>query len=646
MDYSSSGIRNRLADFLKGVPPFSYLERENLDELVDLIRIRYFAKGEIVYSEGKPNTGFMYVVEKGLVSIRFQDSGSEEVADICDEGDIFGVDALFGDRPYATFAVAVEESMILLVPWNDFRPIVESKPEVSLFFAAGFASAGRERKRDHEAGLRLNEVSSDRLTALREEDSLTLDLDRPIIACSPGTTIREAARIMTAENVGSIIVQDGEGRPLGILTDTDFRKRIVTGEVSIDSSVDEIMSSPVETVEKDLPVSAVIIRMINRNIRHLCITEDGSVHSRVLGVISEHDVLLLHGNNPAVLVKEIRQARSGEKLAKIRKRADNLIFHYLYQGISVSFIAGINTEINDAIIRRSIDLILSDLEEEGQTPPVSFCWLSLGSEGRKEQLLPTDQDNAILYEDPPRENREMARKFFLRLGKSVTEILSTCGFDYCPSDMMASNPKWCLPLSEWKETFRKWITVPEPKAVMHTTIFFDFRSTYGNGSLAETLTDAVFEMIQSEKLFIPYLAKNALLNPPPLSFFRGFIVERGGEHKNQFDVKLRAMMPIADAARVLSLSLGIRDAYSTTERLRKIGQKDPGLQKITAEASVAYEIIMRYRAKSGIEHGDSGRFLEPEKIDKIERQTLRNSFQVISEFQTVLRMRFQLDFLG
>ncbi len=646
LDHSSSGIRTRLVEFLNGVPPFSYLGREDLFILAERVRIRFFGKGEIVYTEDGSHTGFLYVVERGLISIRMHDSGSEEVVDICDEGDVFGVDALLADRPYATSAVAVEDSMVLLVPWNDFRPILESSPKVSLFFAAGFASVGREKNRDHEAGLRLSEAGSDRMTALREEDALVLDLERPIIACTPGTTIREAARIMTAENVGSIIVRDDNERPLGILTDTDFRKRIVTGEVDIDSPVDDIMSSPVETVQRDLPVSSVIIRMMNRNIRHLCITEDGSIHSRVLGVVSEHDVLLLHGNNPAVLVKEIRQAKSGERLARIRKRADDLIFHYLDQGISVSFIAEINTEINDALIRRAIDLVLLERKAEGLEPPVPFCWLSLGSEGRKEQMLPTDQDNAILYDNPPDAKQEEAREFFLSLGKAVTENLATCGFTRCPSDMMASNPKWCLPLSQWEKTFHQWIAVPEPKALMHATIFFDFRPTYGEVSLAEKLTDSIYQMIQTEKLFLPYLAKNALLNPPPLSFFRGFILERGGEHKNQFDVKLRAMMPIADAARVLSLSFEIRDAYSTPERLRKIGQKDAGLATIATEASFAYEVMMRYRAKSGIEHGDSGRFLEPRKIGKIERQILRNSFQVINEFQTVLRMRFQLDYLG
>ncbi len=646
MDYSSSGIRNRLADFLSRVPPFSYLSHDDLVEFAGKIRIRYFAKGEIVYSENESHSGFMNVVEKGSITIHLNESGSEEVVDICDEGDVFGMDALFSDRPYATTATAGEDSMILLIPWSDFRPFLESQPEISLFFAAGFSGLGRDKRRDHEAGLRLSEVGSDRLTALREEDSLILDLDHSVVASHPGMSIREAAQIMTAENVGSIIIQDDQGRPLGIITDTDFRKKIVTGLVSIESTVDDIMNSPVETIQRDLPVSAVIIRMMNRNIRHLCITEDGSPNTRTIGVVSEHDVLLLHGNNPAVLVKETRQARNEEKLAKIRKRADDLIFHYLDQGISISFIAEINTEINDSVIRRAIDLGIAQLAENHREIPVPFCWLSLGSEGRKEQLLPTDQDNAILYADPPEEKREEAREYFLRLGEIVTNILIACGFVACPSDIMASNPKWCLPLSGWIDTFHQWISVPEPMALMHSTIFFDFRPTYGEESLAKTLADAIHEMIQSERLFIPFLAKNALLNPPPLSFFRGFIVERGGEHKNQFDVKLRAMMPIADAARVLSFSLGIKDAHSTTERLRSIGQKEPNLESITAEVAFAYELMMRYRARSGIEHGDSGRFLEPEKIGKIERQTLRNSFQIINDFQTVLRLRFQLDYLG
>lgn len=643
MDLSSPGIRSRISDFLRNYPPFSFIKTELLDALSGQVRVRYLATGETVYNEGDSNHGVLYIVEKGSIRI----ASGQNIIDVCDEGDVFGADAVMALREYSTGAIADEDSMVMLLPWDAFAPIMENNPRVALFFAAGFAGAGKIRKRDSSAEKILVTETRDRLAALKEEDAMTFDLQKEVYGCSRNTPIREAAELMTRENVGSILIKGESGNPEGIVTDTDFRKKIATGKISIEEPVESIMSSPVYTIPADMPVATIILHMMNRGIHHLCVTEDGSVNSKAIGIVSEHDVLLLHGNNPAVLVKEIRQSRNTERLVSIRQRGDDLIRHYLDQGISMSFITSINAEISDALIHRAINLSVEKLEaEEGLKAPVDWVWLSLGSEGRREQILPTDQDNALLFADPEPEKLEETRNYFLKLGAAVTGILEAAGFEKCPSDMMASNPRWCLSLNEWVNTFAQWIQVPEPKSLMHSTIFFDFRPIHGQESLATELRNQIEELMKREKLFLPYLARNALLNPPPLSFFRGFIMERSGEHRNRFDIKLRAMMPIADAARVLMLDLGIRNAYSTVERLKQIGIVDHTLKEITEEAADAYEIMMRFRARSGFQNKDSGRYLEPEAIGKIDRQTLRNSFHAISEFQTVLRMRYNLDYLG
>jgi CBS domain-containing protein len=276
---------------------------------------------------------------------------------------------------------------------------------------------------------------------------------------------------------------------------------------------------------------------------------------------------------------------------------------------------------------------------------VAFCWLSLGSEGREEQLLRTDQDNALLYADVPEAESANVKQYFLQLAQHVNDTLHACGFVYCPADMMARNPNWCLSLSEWQQQFKRWIQTPDEKAVLYSTIFFDYRPVYGDYSLAEALTTSIYQHLQVEGLFLPILAKNALTNPAPLSFFRSFVVERSGEHKNEFDIKSRAMMPLADAARVLSLHHKLSGLNSTIKRYKKLALLEPNNAALFEEAAMAYEILMRFRATDGFKHQDSGRFIQPEALNKIERLSLKSAFKPIEDLQALLKTRFQLSYL-
>ena len=277
-------------------------------------------------------------------------------------------------------------------------------------------------------------------------------------------------------------------------------------------------------------------------------------------------------------------------------------------------------------------------------PPVPFCWLALGSEGREEQLLRTDQDNAILYADPG-EDDGAAERFFLELGRLVVDILVEAGFKRCPGDVMASNPKWNQPLAAWKRCFSQWIREPENIAVMHTNIFFDFRPVYGENALAAELKGHIFESITVDRSFLSFFALNATRNPPPLSFFRNMIVERSGEHRDAFDIKARAMMPLADAARVLVYDLGIDIYGSTAERWQRIGETHEHLARLAGEAGMAYEILMRIRALEGLSRGTSGRYVHIKELNKLERQTLRNTFSVVKDVQLMLTSRYRTDFL-
>ncbi|MEL7161665.1 MAG: DUF294 nucleotidyltransferase-like domain-containing protein, partial [Bacteroidota bacterium] len=404
---------------------------------------------------------------------------------------------------------------------------------------------------------------------------------------------------------------------------------------------------PVICEKPDSSLADVQINMVSNGINHLVLTEDGTNQSRVVGVVSKHDVLVLQGNNPAVLVREIGRTKSSAYLRTLRERAEGLLEIYLAREVSISFITTIMTRINDEIIRKCIKLGLARMQSDGRgNPPALFDWLALGSQGRGEQLLRTDQDNALIFEDVPENRYNEVKDYFLQLADYVTESINDVGFAYCPGDMMASNPAWCLPVSKWKEQFSHWMHENTAESMLHTSIFFDYRGVWGDGSLPTKLTEHVFaELRGSSTRFLAALALAALDNPSPLTFFRNFVVERSGENKDQFDLKARAMRSLTDAARVLVLAARRGNVNNTFRRYELLAELEPQNAELYRAAAEAYEVLIRLRATIGLRRGDSGRYLKPSELSRVQRLLLRNSFEPVKEIQSLLEVRFQLNFL-
>lgn len=650
----SNIITTRIADFLQKYPPFSYLQKKEVSKVAETIEVQFFGENELIFEEGKNTLPFVYVLHKGLVDIVVNIEGTAQLIDRCDDGDIFGVRAVLNDKPYLGTAVAAEDSLLYAIPKVVFLQLLAENAKVALFFASGFASGMPVVREDEEQKAKIGEEEDAKgknlyfferepsLQFMSQEDILIVNPIEDVLTCSPNTDIQTAAQQMKKERVGSIIVVNDEKHPIGIVTETDFARKVIAENLDIQTPIEAIKSHPVHTIAPYSTVSEYVIQMIKHKVRHLVVTEDGSAETPIVGIVSEHDILLMHGNDPAILVKRMLRARNVEKLAKIRDRAEQLIVNYLKQEVSIDFITDIMTEINDALIRRAIELALQRLEKEGvERPSLQFCWLSLGSEGRGEQLLRTDQDNAIVYENPSEEWKERAEDYFLKLGEYVVETLHACGFALCKGEIMASNPKWNQPLKAWKKHFADWVGIPEPMALMHSSIFFDLRGTYGDMTLVDELQTFILEQIEEGRgRFLNFLALNTLRNPPPLSFFKNFIVERSGENKDLFDIKLRSMMPLTDAARLLTLAEKQTDVNNTFKRFERLKTLIPEHAELFDEAAMAYELFIRHRALNGFKYGNSGRFINPEDLNKIERQTLRTAFKTVESVQLYVKNRF------
>ena len=646
----SNVIVNRVVDFLKKFPPFSFLSPELLTQVAKQVDLIYFEKDEFLFQKGEPAKNYFFVVREGAIKLTDFIDGKEQTMGFCDEGDVFGVLALLGKRPYILNAKANENSLIIAVPVAVFDKILKENSQVSLYFASGFASGQVVIRSDLSETQKVRSL----LGKSAQQDGLLLfpgqasiNYSQPVVQCQLGDTISRAVAKMSEAKVGSIVIVNKDNCPQGIITDKDLRNRLIAKGLPYTTLVEEIMSQPVVTAKKDLEFSQIYLNMVKNRLHHLVFTEDGTDQSGMVGIISDHDVLLSQGNSPAVLIKALQDSEDVHEIAKLRNQAEGMLIYFLENELAIDFIAGIITEINDTIIQRAIHIAKS--RHSAQFPEVCdtpFCFLGLGSEGRGEQLLRTDLDNAIVYEDVPDYLQEKARGFMHLLARDVMDILFACGFHSCPAEMMANNPKWCQPISQWKDYFSQWIRKSDQPSLLMASIFFDFRAVAGKVALAEELTIHVYEEISKGKIFLNFFAKNALLNPPPLGFFRNFIIEKSGEHAEKFDIKLRAMMPLADAARVLILNHQVVGINNTFKRYEKLAELEPNQAALFKDAGKAYEIFMRFRALEGLSSSSSGRFIQPDSLGKLQRQLLKNAFFPIDEIQKILRVRFQLDYFG
>lgn len=636
---NANPIADRISSFLKEFTPFSFFEPEVLQSITKASKVRHAQAEEIIFEEESKPQNCFFVVYKGSVKVELRKEN--RLIDWAEAGDCFGVRAMLSGQPYLLTATCAEESLLLEIPIALFKACMEKNAQVLGFYAAGLAS-GTLLMRNQMA--EVANASQDSFSALEINQKAPISA-KGVFYIASTATLQEAAKVMVEKNIGSLIISDNGTQADGIITDKDLRKALAFHERPALKKVAEIMSRPVLTIPPDLMWFEVYLKMMKFKIRHLVITDNGKIDGKMIGLISEHDLVQARSDSPIGIIKRMQTSEKMADLATLRDKVDKMIEEYLAQEVGVPQLSHLITTFNDELVQRIIVLAEAELKTEGYTSPkVSFCWLSLGSEARKEQFARTDQDNALVFEDS--EDDEIHKKYFLALARKVNEYLEKCGFERCPAFVMASNPDYCLPFRLWKQQFAQWISVPEPKAVMNATIFFDFRAIYGNTNLANELQDYLHEEIRSKKRFLTYLGFNALQNPPALGFFKGLNVETEGAHKDQFDLKARALMPLADSARLLVLSEGIKNLQSTLERYEALSQNDSTNAALYKDAAKAYEILLKFRAKSAFLNKNSGRFLTKAQMSHLDRSILKKAFQPIAEIQKLIEVRFQTNYLG
>ncbi len=631
-------IYEEVKEFLKKVPPFQFLEEETLYSIIPYLQLDFYPKDTVILKEGGESSNFLYLIKKGAVKITLEgEKGEEILVDIRGEGETFGLWSLLEGRQQTTIR-ALEDTLCYLLPKEKVLELLDQKGLFSEFFLKKHISKYLDRLVKERLPRKGLDTGFERaFYSTRIEDIAS----RKVFTVPAEATIQEAAALMAQERIGSLIVTEGE-RPVGIVTDRDLREKVVASGRLISEPVKSIMNAPLITIEADHLVFEAVALMVKNRIHHLPVVKDG----RLCGMLTNHDLLLLQGISPLTIAQEIQKQDTIEGLSKIPSKIISFLGLLLKEDVPIPSLLHVIVEMNDSIVARILDLVLKDLGP----PPVPFCWIAYGSEGRREQTFTTDQDNGLVYQDPATpEETVTCENYFRTLAKKTVEALVQCGFARCPGNYMASNPRWCQPLKVWKDYFRRWINTPTPEAILQSVILFDFRGLYGEISLAQELKDFLLKEVRGKDIFLLHMAKLTVQFKPPLGFFRTFVVEKSGEHKDELNLKYRGLAPIVNIARLWALETPIAET-STLERLERLKEIHPLAKEYGPELMEAFEFLMSLRLHHQYEQVQRGEkpdnYINPKHLTQLERKFFKEVCSLISKVQDRIENKYMLGRLG
>lgn len=623
--------------FFTAHAPFDRMEAAHILWMVERMQLAYYPAGEIILAPNSTPAERFLVIKQGRVH------GEQTIANASEtdtwlelaEGECFPLGALLARRPIASIYRAGSDVFCFELAAADFQQLVGLSVPFSDFCTRRIANLLEHSKQIIQAQYTQSGA---------EQQSLSSPLSAIIrgvpVTCAPDTPVREVLTQMHELRIGSMVAVDATGRPLGILTLPDVLERIALPQIDLATPVIQLMTLQLTTLPPQALAYEAALFMAKFGFRHLLVVE----HEKLLGLVSEKDLFTLQRVGFRQIGSAIRHAHTLDALqhaaADIRSMAHNM----MAQGVAAEQLTQFISTFNDQLTARIVEL---EFAASGLSTAVSnghLCWIALGSEGRFEQTLSTDQDNALIFTLADGQTPDTVRSQLLPIAKRINDALAQCGFPLCKGKIMASNPLWCLSLEEWKRTFASWINNGTPESLLHSSIFFDFRALFGAAELAEELRDWLTRVAADNSRFLHQLSENALRNRPPLGLVRDFVVGK----ENKLDLKLNGITPFVDAARIFSLSAGVTHT-STLERLRGCAEKML-IHRSEIEAWVdAFLFIqvlrMRHHDQSkaaGLCDDALNNLIDPENLHELDRRILKEAFRQARKLQARLALVFHL----
>jgi CBS domain-containing protein len=614
-----------IRDHLGRHPPFDQLPDDWLDRVASEVEVGYFKAGDNLLAFGDEVQDLGYI-RSGAVEMFRRDG---ELYNRLGEGELFGHMALMTTGRTRFPVKAQEDTLVYFIPAATFHELFD---QVEAF--ADFVEV-EDRTRLRQAAAA--SVGGNPLLTTRVDHLVSLD---PVVI-SDSARVQQAAELMTRENISSVIVVDGEpgesvmaGDMVGVLTDSDLRRRVVAEAMSFEVPVSEVMSTGVITIERDQFLFEALMVMLRDKVHHLPVLDRG----RLIGLVDLSDIAGHESQSSLFVVRNILYRNSIEGLESLVGDVQACFVRLVREDANSHMIGSAMAGIGRAFKQRLLELG----EEALGPPPVPYCYLALGSMARDEQLIVTDQDNAMVLDeafDPDQHDG-----YFLELARFVSDGLAKLGYTYCKGDVMATNRQWRQPLSVWKQKFTDWIERPEPETLLHSSIFFDLDGVHGNTGFASTLQSFIAGKASQSPHFLGCLARNAQNRTPPLGFFRDFVLEKGGRHENSINLKRRGSGPMVDVIRVHALAAGstAQNSFRRLDDIRAAGFLTASMADDLRDALEFISVVRARHQAAAIEAGTTpNNNIDPETLSNLERRSLKDAFKVLANAQKFLKFRYR-----
>jgi len=624
-------------DFLGNKFPFSELDRQALMKFAQKATIDFFPKGTLILRQGESAVTHFYLIQRGGVrSYRLNNLGHMILKDFRGEGEHFGALSIIQNTKANFNVETLDDTFCFLFDKKDFLNLIESNQKVKRHY---LSTMSEKMVQPVYSELRQQKISPRAEGALFLFNAKVGEISKgKLFTASLNTSVQQISRMMSDKRIGSVLLTNEKDEIVGIVTDKDIRGKVVARGLDYRTKASEIMASPVQTIPGHAVCFDALLAMIKNRIHHLAIEEDG----KIMKMLTTHDIMVAQGSSPYFLFREIQAQRQISGLYELSRKIPMIVRPLIEEGAKACNVTRMVSVLNDHVLGRLLKL----LEDEIGSPPLPFSWLLFGSEGRQEQIFKSSQVNGIVYENSPDESTgEEAAQYFSMLSKKAMKHLFACGYPPGPAEHTVLNAKWRQPQSVWDRYFRDWCRFPEREVDFDPALFFDFRSGAESASLAENLKEQEHALARENDPFLRYLAQNCCSVKPPLSFYGNAVVEKDGQYRETLDLEGKGQLFFVNFARAMSLKYGIFKT-NTLERLHGLHEKHLIPKELGPELVEAYEVLMHIKLVHQLHLVESGResnnHLHPDDLSDLEKQTLKEVFEVIRRLQELARLEFQI----
>jgi len=600
-----------LEAFLRSIHPFQLLTKAESAKAIDAMNIAYYKKDELLLSPSK-SSEFLYIIIKGEVGEFHED----ELIKVYSKSNSFDADALIYNQCESSFKV-LEELICYELKKEDFLALLDSNAAFKSYFIQDLANKIQSAKQKEYT----TELSG--FMMARVQDSY---LHEPTIV-EKECSIMEALAQMEFKKSSCIIVRHGDDYEYGIVTDSVVRKHVLFNEYDKHAPIGPIALHPIITIEADDYLFNALLAFTKHSIKRIVVTRDGEI----IGILEQLDLLSYFANHTYLVAVQIRKATSIDELKQASSDLINIVKKLHVKGTKVDYIAKLISEINEKIYEKLYGMIVPEHLAH------KACLIVMGSEGRKEQMLKTDQDNALIIDDG------MDAALYAPYMNQFTDVLIDFGFPRCEGNIMVSNPYWCKHFSAYEKEIERWFDTPNMEDMMNLAIFFDAISVAGDASMLAKLKIDVFEHIEEQTPFLANFAKSAIAFETPIGMFTNLIAQN-----NKIDVKKGGIFPIVHGVRALALEHKI-EATDTNTRIKKLAKLDVFDADFAGALIEALDTLLNLRLKERLSRSDQktlDNFVNIENLNQLELELLKDSLKIVNKFKKFLTHHFKLSLVS